>query len=100
MPDKGWGYIGWSDQYYWGHGRPMGYDRAEVILLQALERPGLEDRSDVLDRLVRLYKEWGKAEKQAALSCCLPSHEDGPLLRAILIVSRRERRDSKPRSHP
>ena len=46
----------------------MGYDRAEVILLQALERPGLEDRGDVLDRLVRLYKEWGKAEKQAALS--------------------------------
>jgi tetratricopeptide (TPR) repeat protein len=66
LPDKGWGYIGWSDQYYWGHGRPVDYDRAEAILLQALDRPNLEDRVDVLDRLIRLYKEWGKAEKQAA----------------------------------
>jgi tetratricopeptide (TPR) repeat protein len=66
LPDKGWGYIGWSDQCYWGYGRPMDYDRAEGILMQALDRPNLEDRVDVLDRLVRLYKEWGKAEKQAA----------------------------------
>jgi hypothetical protein len=66
LPDEGWGYIGWSDNYHWGHGRPIDHGRAEAILLQALERPSLEDRADVLARLVRLYKEWGKAEKQAA----------------------------------
>ncbi|MGD8465280.1 MAG: hypothetical protein PVI09_15555 [Anaerolineae bacterium] len=71
LPDKGWGYIGWSDQYYWGHGRPIDYDRAEAILLQALERPHLEDRLDVLDRMVRLYGKLGNPEKQAAAAAQL-----------------------------
>jgi tetratricopeptide (TPR) repeat protein len=56
LPDKGWGYIGWSDQYCWGHGPATDFGRAEAILLQALDRPRLEDRVDVLDRLVRLYE--------------------------------------------
>jgi tetratricopeptide (TPR) repeat protein len=71
LPDKGWGHIGWSDQYYWGHGQPVDYERAEAILLQALDRPNLEDRVDVLDRLVRLYEEWGKPEKQTAAAAQL-----------------------------
>jgi tetratricopeptide (TPR) repeat protein len=71
LPDKGWGYIGWSDQYYWGHGRPMEYDRAEAILLQALDRPNLEDRVDVLHRLVGLYEKLGNPEKQAAAAAQL-----------------------------
>jgi tetratricopeptide (TPR) repeat protein len=71
LPDKGWGYIGWSDQYYWGHGQPVDYERAETILLQALDRPNLEDRVDVLDRLVRLYEEWGEPEKQTAAAAQL-----------------------------
>ncbi len=71
LPDKGWAYIDWSDQYYWGHGRAMDYGRAEAILLQALERPSLEGRADVLDRLVRLYEQWGNPRKQAAAAAQL-----------------------------
>jgi tetratricopeptide (TPR) repeat protein len=71
LPDKGWGYIGWSDQYHWGSGQPPDYERAEAILLQALDRPRLEDRVDVLDRLARLYEKWGRPEKQRAVAAQL-----------------------------
>jgi hypothetical protein len=65
-PDKGWAYIGWSDHYWqWGAPDPKEYDRAEVILQQALAQPRLEDRADVLDRLCSLYGEWGQKEKLA-----------------------------------
>lgn len=64
-PDAAWGYIGWADQYYFFRARPKLYERAEALLLQALARPTLDDRGDVLDRLMGLYEEWGKPEKQA-----------------------------------
>jgi len=85
LPGKGWSYIGWSDQYYWGP-RPKDYDRAEAILLQALGRPGLEDRVDVLDRLVGLYKEWGKAEKQAAAAAQLLLQVQAPSPQPVHVV--------------
>jgi uncharacterized protein YecA (UPF0149 family) len=40
---------------------------AERILRQALERPALEDRQNVLERLIDLYEEWGQPDKQAPL---------------------------------
>jgi hypothetical protein len=49
----------------------MEYDRAEAILLQALDRPNLEDRVDVLHRLVGLYEKLGNPEKQAAAAAQL-----------------------------
>jgi hypothetical protein len=63
LPDKAWGYIGWADQYNWGVGRPPDYSRAEAILLQALDRPNLDDRRSVLERLSNLYEAWDKPEK-------------------------------------
>jgi tetratricopeptide (TPR) repeat protein len=60
-PDSAWGYIGWSDEYWLLRDSPKDYDRAEPILLRALERPGLEDRDDVLDRLERLRAERAQA---------------------------------------
>jgi len=64
-PDEGWGYIGWADQYYLYPSRPPEYERAEELLLKALALPALNDRCDVLERLVDLYKQWGQPEKQA-----------------------------------
>jgi hypothetical protein len=71
FPDKGWAYIGWSDEYYLWSDRARDYASGEAILLQALDRPSLEDRVDVLDRLVGLYEEWGKPDKQAAAAAQL-----------------------------
>ena len=67
LPDKAWGYIGWADQYHWGVGRPSDYPRAEAILLPALDRPNLDDRRSVLERLIDLYQAWDKPEKLPAL---------------------------------
>lgn len=64
-PDEGWAYIGWADQYYLPYKRPQMYEPAEAILLQALARPTLRDRGDVLERLISLYEEWGKPQPQA-----------------------------------
>ena len=55
LPDQGWAYIGWSDHYRWARGGAVDYTRVETLLLQALQRPNLADRIDVLDRLVGLY---------------------------------------------
>ncbi|MBN2004568.1 MAG: SEC-C domain-containing protein [Anaerolineae bacterium] len=64
-PDEGWAYIGWADQYYLFEKSLKAYEPAEALLLQALARPPLNDRGDVLDRLIGLYEEWGKPRQQA-----------------------------------
>ena len=66
LPDEGWGYIGWADQYYqFTKGVPPEYAAAEAILRRALARPALQDREYVLERLADLYGEWGKPAEQA-----------------------------------
>ena len=50
-PDWAWGYINWSDMYAMSFYEPVDYDRAEEILQRALERPNLEEREMVLERL-------------------------------------------------
>jgi hypothetical protein len=62
MPNWGWGYIGWSDEYWlMVRAGPKDYDQAERILQQALARPDLEERDHVLDRLARLRVERAQA---------------------------------------
>ena len=63
FPDKAWGYIGWSDQYYLWRDAPADYKRAEAILGQALARPNLDDRRSVQERLESLFKQQQKAEQ-------------------------------------
>jgi hypothetical protein len=60
LPDAGWAYIGWADEYWIFQGSSKDHARGEAILRQALQQPNLQDRSDVLDRLRDLYREWGK----------------------------------------
>ena len=62
-PDKAWGYIGWSDQYYLWRDAPADYKRAETILRQALARPNLDDRRSVEERLESLFKQQQRAEQ-------------------------------------
>ena len=67
LPDEGFGYIGWSDHYWWFRDSPQDYDTAAGILQRALTRPSLKDREHVLDRLAELYGKWGKPDAQAAV---------------------------------
>ena len=60
LPDAGWAYIGWADEYWLFQDSSKDYARGEAILMQALHRPNLQDRSDVLERLKDLYQKWGK----------------------------------------
>ena len=57
LPDKGWGYIGWSDHYWTYKDSPKQYRRAEEILRGALARPTLSDAADVSGRLRELIEE-------------------------------------------
>lgn len=59
-PTWGWGWIGWSDQF-WLHAEESNKnsEKAISILKQALEVKGLEDRHDVLERLYDLYTDLG-----------------------------------------
>lgn len=62
LPEQGWAYIGWADEYWIMKDSHKEYKRAETILLRALARSKLQDRVDVLERLAELYDEWGKPE--------------------------------------
>ena len=85
LPNKGWAYIGWSDQYHLSSGQPAHYERAEAILLQALDRPRLEDRVDVLDRLAHLYEKWGRPDKQRAAAAQLSKETQIPSTPAVHV---------------
>jgi len=59
-PNFAWGYIGWADSYWlepFDKTAPKDYDKAEAIYLKALENPNMEDRPDIIDRLIMLYEE-------------------------------------------
>ena len=71
------------------HKRPKAYEPAEVILLQALARPTLHDRGDVLDRLIGLYEEWGKPQQQAHYEAELDKWNKRQSLSGRLIQSAR-----------
>lgn len=63
-PTWGWGWIGWSDQYWlFAKEDNKNSEKAIEILKQALEVDGLEDRFDVLDRLSDIYTELGMLEE-------------------------------------
>jgi hypothetical protein len=62
LPDQGWAYIGWADEYWIMKNSAKAYARAETIMKRALDRPKIQDRVDVLERLAELYDEWGKPE--------------------------------------
>ena len=62
-PNWGWGWIGWSDQYWLCKRDKPDFKRGEQILLKALNNPGLRDREDVEERLLELYSESGETDK-------------------------------------
>lgn len=63
VPEWGWGWIGWSDQYWLCKGLEADFDRGEELLLRALNVPDLKDREDVEGRLLELYSESDQTEK-------------------------------------
>lgn len=66
-PEWGWGWIGWSDQYWLRKKEYADYIRGEEILLRALSIDGLRDRDDVEERLLNLYEDSGEDEKLKVL---------------------------------
>ena len=62
LPNQGWAYIGWADEYWLMKDFAKAYARAEAIMKRALDRRDLQNRVDVLERLADLYDEWGKSE--------------------------------------
>jgi tetratricopeptide (TPR) repeat protein len=67
LPDQAWAYIGWADNYYLVRGSAKDYPSAEAVMQRALARSTLEDRQDVLQRLIDMYEKWGKPDRQAPL---------------------------------
>jgi tetratricopeptide (TPR) repeat protein len=73
-PNYAWGYIGWADSYWlseFDNAAPKDYARAENIYLKALENPNMEDRPDIIERLIMLYEEkgdLGKADRYRRVS--------------------------------
>lgn len=62
-PQWGWGWIGWPDQYWLDHRGKEDYNRAEEILLRALDVEGVSARDCIEERLLDLYDESDQKEK-------------------------------------
>ena len=68
FPTWGWGWIGWSDQYWiMAEEARKDSDRAIGILQQGLKVKGLEDRYDVLERLFDNYADLDRLEEASAV---------------------------------
>ena len=61
-PDWGWGYVGWSDNYWFGVDNDQ-YEKALEILLRGYVRTSLRDKIAVVERLSSVYGEMGEEEK-------------------------------------
>ena len=67
-PTWGWGIIHWADCYHLGLGKGVpDLARAEAIIRQGLEHPGIRDRDDVLERAIDIYQELGDNGKAVEL---------------------------------
>ncbi len=77
-PNWGWGWIGWSDQYWLCKREKPDFKRSEQILLKALNHPGLRDREDVEERLLELYSEFGETDKFEEVNAILNSNNKIP----------------------
>jgi len=66
-PGWGWGYIGWSDCYWFGPENKQ-YEKAAAILERALAQETLDDRDMVLERSVELYEELGDKDHSQRLA--------------------------------
>ena len=66
-PKWGWGWIGWSDNYFLFASGGQDEVRAERLLKQGLDTPDVEDRAYLLDRLQELYEESGRDDEAEAV---------------------------------
>lgn len=66
-PRWGWGWIGWSDQYWLCKGEKADFKKGEELLVKALNIKNVNDRSYIEERLLELYNESGEHEKLQAL---------------------------------
>lgn len=63
-PDWGWGYIGWSDNYWMGRDNRQ-YEKAIEILMSGYSRESVRDKIDIVERIIDLYKAMGHPGKAA-----------------------------------
>lgn len=77
-PQWGWGWIGWSDCYYYdlAENSPIDADKAEMLLKRGLEIEGLRDRNDVLERLADLYFDTDRDDEGHAVCAQMTEDDD------------------------
>jgi len=62
-PEWGWGWIGYSDCYWMDWRENRDFEKAEQILKRGLAVPQVEDRDDIIDRLINLYQDSDRPEE-------------------------------------
>ncbi len=78
-PQWGWGWIGWSDCYYYdfADSLPLDAEKAETLLKRGLEIEGLRSRNDILERLADLYFRTDRDDEGNAVCEQMTDDEDG-----------------------
>jgi len=66
-PRWGWGWVGWSDNYFVFNSVEKDAARAEQLLKQGLDVTDIEDRDVLLERLQAVYEESGREDEAEAV---------------------------------
>ncbi len=66
-PRWGWGWIGWSDCYFFGQPSAEDLARSEQLLRQGLAIVDVRDRLDLMERLAGVCDEQGRSEQAQEL---------------------------------
>jgi tetratricopeptide (TPR) repeat protein len=67
-PRWGWGWIGWSDCYFFGQPSPDDLEKSGKILSEGLSIADVRDRLDIMERLLGVYDKQGKSRQAKELS--------------------------------
>lgn len=98
-PRWGWGWIGYSDYHWLDSEEGQDFEKGEEILKRGLAVPEVEDREDIIDRLVMLYDQSERpdeAEKWMAL--LPPSPPLGIISKVKHLIPSKKRRKKKKKS--
>ena len=67
-PRWGWGWIGWSDCYFFGQPSAKDLEKSEKLLSEGLSIADVRDRLDLMERLVDVYEKQGQSEQAKELN--------------------------------
>ncbi len=80
-PQWGWGWVGWSDCYWFGPNRPNDYEKSLEVLQKGLGVEDVRNKEMIFERMADVYREMGRKEEarraREKSHECVKENDDG-----------------------